>query len=252
MHLGLSGKRALVTGSSRGIGEGVVRALAEHGAAVAVHGSRHPESAERIAEEIRAGGGRAIVVVGDVSDPSECRRVVDTAAHELGGLDVLVNNAGGHVADTSATRFEPGAYNEIMALNLGATLAAIAAAHPHLKRRGGSIINTGSIAGRMGGKIGSLTYAAAKAAVHSVSRTCARELGPDAIRVNTVAPGVILTAFHDTMPAAARDHVAGLTALGRLGTVDDCVGAYLFLASDAMSGYVTGQIIDVNGGWYMS
>ena len=123
------------------------------------------------------------------------------------------------------------------------------AALPHLKKNGGAIINSGSIAGRNGGADGSSIYSAAKSAVHSISRNMAREFAPFGIRVNTVAPGFIDTDFHAETSAEKRQAaLKNAIALKRLGTVEDCVGAYVFLASNSMSGYITGQIIDVNGG----
>jgi len=131
-------------------------------------------------------------------------------------------------------------------------LAVTKAAYPHLREAGGgSVINTGSVVGRSGGYMGSTVYAAAKAAVHSITRNAAREFAMDRIRVNTIAPGFIATPFHVQTPAAVKEQVANQIPMGRTGTVEDCVGAYLFLASDAMSGYITGQIIDINGGQLM-
>jgi len=116
---------------------------------------------------------------------------------------------------------------------------------------GSSIINTGSVAGRFGGFGGSAVYASAKAAVHSITRNAAREFAPDHIRVNVVAPGFIITPFHDKTPQSVKDAAAAQIPMQRLGTAEDCVGAYIFLAADSMSGYITGQIIDVNGGQLM-
>lgn len=249
----LKGKRALVTGSSTGIGAAVAKALAAHGVAVAVHGNRNAAAAQQVAEEITAAGGKAAVVLGDVSTSEVCTRLVEEAVAALGGLDILVNNAGAMIQRVTNAEFDDALFTRVYDLNVRSVLAVTRAAHPHLKASGGgSIINTGSVAGRMGGYAGSTVYASAKAAVHSISRNAAREFAGDNIRVNTVAPGFIVTPFHEATPQATQELIASQIPLQRLGSAEDCVGAYLFLASAAMSGYITGLIIDVNGGQLMA
>jgi 3-oxoacyl-[acyl-carrier protein] reductase len=249
----LKGKRALVTGSSTGIGVAVAKALAAHGVAVAVHGNRNAEAAERVAEKIVAAGGKAIVVLGDVSTSTVCARIVEEAVAGLGGLDILVNNAGSMIQRVTNAAFDDDLFTRVYDLNVRSVLAVTRAAHPHLKASGGgAVINTGSVAGRMGGYAGSSVYASAKAAVHSITRNAAREFAADNLRVNTVAPGFIVTPFHEATPQATRDLIATQIPMQRLGTAEDCAGAYLFLASAAMSGYITGLIIDVNGGQLMA
>jgi len=248
----LKGKRALITGSSTGIGAAVALEMARLGAAVAVHGNKNADAAKAIAERIVASGGKAIVVTGDVSHSQEAERIVAEAVAGLGGLDVLMNNAGGILERVTNAAFDDAMFTQVFDLNVRSILAMTKAAYPHLKASGkASIINTGSIAGRFGGFNGSTVYAAAKAAVHSISRNAAREFAMDGIRVNTVAPGFIITPFHDHTPESVREGARAQIPMQRLGTAEDCVGAYVFLASDAMSGYVTGQIIDVNGGQLM-
>jgi 3-oxoacyl-[acyl-carrier protein] reductase len=248
----LKGKRALVTGSSTGIGAALVLEFARLGVAVAVHGNRNIGAAQKIADRIRTSGGTAIVVAGDVSKPEEAARIVTEAAEGLGGLDILINNAGALLRRVPNAEFDNSLYDETMDLNVRSMLNITKVAYPYLKAAGGgAIINTGSVAGRVGGTLGAGLYAAAKTAVHSLSRNMAREFGPDGIRVNTVAPGVIVTPFHDETPPAVLDAAKAATALNRLGTAEECAGAYVFLASESMSGYITGQIIDVNGGQLM-
>lgn len=248
----LKGKRALITGSSTGIGAAVALEMARLGAAVAVHGNKNADAAKAIAERIVASGGKAIVVTGDVSHSQEAERIVAEAVAGLGGLDVLMNNAGGILERVTNAAFDDAMFTQVFDLNVRSILAMTKAAYPHLKASGkASIINTGSIAGRFGGFNGSTVYAAAKAAVHSISRNAAREFAMDGIRVNTVAPGFIITPFHDRTPEAVRESARAQIPMQRLGTAEDCVGAYVFLASEAMSGYITGQIIDVNGGQLM-
>lgn len=248
----LKGKRALITGSSTGIGAAVARELGRLGAAVAVHGNRNAEAAEAVAAEIRAAGGKAVVVLGDVSRSGEAQKIVDAAISGLGGLDILINNAGAILERVTNAAFDEAMYEKVYDLNVRSVLAVTKAAYPPLKAAGGgSIINTGSIAGRFGGFAGSTVYASAKAAVHSITRNAAREFAPDHIRVNVVAPGFIITPFHDRTPQSVKDAAAAQIPMQRLGTAEDCVGAYIFLASDSMSRYITGQIIDVNGGQLM-
>lgn len=248
----LRGKRALITGSSTGIGAAVAREFARLGVAVAVHGNKNAAAAESLAAEIRAGGGKAVVVLGDVSKASEATRIVEEAVAGLGGLDILCNNAGAILERVTNAGFDEAKYEAVYDLNVRSVLAVTKAAHPHLKAAGGgAIINTGSVAGRFGGFGGSAVYASAKAAVHSITRNAAREFAPDGIRVNVVAPGFIITPFHAATPQAVKDAAAAQIPMGRLGTAEDCVGAYVFLAADSMSGYITGQIIDVNGGQLM-
>jgi 3-oxoacyl-[acyl-carrier protein] reductase len=248
----IRGKRALVTGSSTGIGAAVAKELARLGAAVAVHGNKNTEAAEAVAAEIRAAGGKAVVVLGDVSSSASAVRIVADAVAGLGGLDILINNAGAILDRVTNAGFDDATYERVYDLNVRSVLAVTKAAYPHLKAAGGgSIINTGSVAGRFGGFGGSAVYASAKAAVHSITRNAAREFAPDHIRVNVVAPGFIITPFHDKTPQSVMDSAAAQIPMQRLGTAEDCVGAYVFLASDSMSGYITGQIIDVNGGQLM-
>lgn len=248
----IRGKRALITGSSTGIGAAVARELARLGASVAVHGNKNAAAAEAVAAQIRAAGGKAVVVLGDVSNSASAAKIVADAVAGLGGLDILINNAGAILDRVTNAAFDDTAYDNVYNLNVRSVLAVTKAAYPHLKAAGGgSIINTGSVAGRFGGFGGSAVYASAKAAVHSITRNAAHEFAPDHIRVNVVAPGFIITPFHDKTPQSVKDSAAAQIPMQRLGTAEDCVGAYVFLASDSMSGYITGQIIDVNGGQLM-
>lgn len=245
----LAGKRVLVTGSTAGIGAAVAEGFVRWGAQVCLHG----RVASPLTDRIRAAGGTVHFVAGDLSVPDAAAAVVAAAVRAMGGLDVLVNNAGGIPVRAGCTDHDDARFDGIIGLNLRPVFAATAAAHPHLKAAGGgAIINTGSVSGRTGGPGGSAIYAAAKAAVHSFTRTAARELAPDGIRVNCVVPGVIDTAFHVSTPPEMKEAVSRTVPLGRLGRAEDCVGAFLFLASPEMSGYVTGQLIDVNGGIHMA
>lgn len=248
----LKGKAVLVTGSSTGIGAAVAKGFAACGAAVAVHCNASRAEAEAVVAAIRQAGGAAVLLQADVTKTAECTRLVDEAATALGGLDVLVNNAGGLVERTLLADWTDELFDKVIDLNVRSVMACCKAAVPHMRKRGGgAIINTGSIAARHGGGPGTSTYASTKGYVHTVSKSLSKELVGDNIRVNTVSPGVIFTPFHKATPKEAMEGWAKAIPQGRLGTPEDMVGAYLFLASDSMSAYVTGQTLDVNGGFIM-
>jgi 3-oxoacyl-[acyl-carrier protein] reductase len=245
-------KLVLITGASSGIGAALARAFAAQGARLALHFNSHEAEARALAQEIAATAGEPALVRGDLSKRGEARRVVEEAAGRLGGLDILINNAGGlgerrPIADVDDTLFD-----FVYDLNVRSVFGAVQAAIPHFERRhGGNVINVGSIAGIDGGGAGASVYATAKAAVHNVTRHLARDLAKKRIRVNTVAPGAIATPFHERTPKERLEAMKNAAPLGRIGEAQDCVGAFLFLASDELSGYVTGAIIHVNGGMHM-
>jgi 3-oxoacyl-[acyl-carrier protein] reductase len=248
----LEGKLVLVTGASTGIGAAVSRAFAAQGARVAVHFNAHSQAAAGVAGQIREAGGAAVLVQGELSRPDTARRVVEESAAALGGLDVLINNAGSLVARRPFLETDDAFLDAVFDLNVRAVIAAVRSAVPYMEARsGGAIINVGSVAALDGGGPGTGMYAGSKSFVHSLTRHLARDLAARNIRVNTVAPGVIDTAFHAATPPERMDAMKKAVCLGRIGTPADCVGAFLFLASAALSGYITGQIIHVNGGQVM-
>ncbi len=248
----LDGKAILITGASTGIGAALVRAFAAQGVSVAIHYNESRQAAVDLHSEVEGAGGKAVLVQGDVSADGVTERVVEEAAGHFGRLDGLINNAGGMLGRVATAEMSDAHYERVMDLNARSVLAATRAAHPWLKKQGGFIINTTSIAARNGGGNGAILYAASKGFVSTITRGHAKEFAGDGIRVNAVAPGVIATPFHDryTSPEML-DAQRKTVPQGRVGTPEECVGAYLFLASPVLSGYVTGQILEVNGGQLM-
>lgn len=248
----LAGKVVLVTGASTGIGAAVARAFAEQGSFVGIHYNTSATEAAVLAEEIGHGGGKTFLVRGDVSVPDEMRRIVDETANHFGQLDGLVNNAGSMLGRVLYGDVTDEHYDAVMNLNAKSVVVACRTAIPWLRRNGGFIINTSSIVARTGGGGGVGLYGSSKAFVSSVTRGLARELIASGIRVNAVSPGVIETRFHerDSTPEQLKAALSTIPQ-GRLGAPSDCVGSFLFLASDHLSGYITGQTIEVNGGQAM-
>lgn len=249
----LRGRRVLVTGSSRGIGAAVAAAFAGLGARVALHASASREAAERLVAALSAEGGDVRLVTGDFRDPRQVEAVVDGAVEALGGLDVLVNNAGTMVGRKPLAALDDAFLDTVVDLNLRSVVVACRRALPALTAAGGgAIVNTVSISARTGGSPGSSVYSASKAFVATFTRALAAELAPARIRVNAVSPGTIDTDFHARYSSPEKlAATAARIPLGRLGSAEDCVGAYLFLAAPRLAGYVTGQIIEVNGGQLM-
>ncbi len=247
-----SGKGVLITGASTGIGAELARAFAAQGAKVGLHYNSSKDAAEELAAEIRAVGGTVGLVRADASRPEELKTAVEDVANRLGGLRGLINNAGGMVRRVPYEEITDKDYDEIMDLNARSILVASKAALPHLKKHGGFVINTTSIAARNGASGGAGLYGSSKSFVSNVTRGMAKEWIQYGIRVNAVAPGVITTPFHERYSTQAQlDAMLATVPQGRLGVASDCVGAYLFLASDVLAGYIIGQTIEVNGGQLM-
>lgn len=246
----LDGKRVLVTGGSTGIGAAVALGFAAQGAKVAVHYNESREAAEALRAQHP---DHIFLVQGDMSVGGAGGAVVRDAVAALGGLDGLINNAGGMLGRVPTTEVTPEHFDRVLDLNAKSVWETSIAAHAHLvEADGGFIVNTTSVAARNGGGGGAVLYAAAKAFVSSLTRGQAKEFVKDGIRVNAVAPGLIQTPFHDRYtPSDVFAVQRGTIPMGREGTPEECVGAFLFLASHSMSGYITGQVIEVNGGQLM-
>ena len=249
----LKDKAVLVTGASTGIGAAVARALGQAGARVAVLYRGSADEARAVARDIEAAGGRALLVQADVTDTAAVDRMVKTVHAEFGRIDVLVNNAGGFVKRSPIVDADDDYIDAVFRLNARSVVAVSRRVIPLMAASGGgAIINVTTQAARTGGGPGAGLYAACKGFVSTITRTMAKELVKEKIRVNAVAPGVIETPFHDghSSPEVLKNF-ANAIPMGRLGTADECVGAFLFLASEAASSYVTGQVIEVNGGQVM-
>jgi 3-oxoacyl-[acyl-carrier protein] reductase len=248
----LAGKPVLITGASTGIGAALARAFAAVGAKVVIHYNSSARVAGELANEIAQAGGEAKLVGGDFTKSDDIRRVVDEAAAAFGGLYGLINNAGAMVKRVAYEEATDEDYDAVMDLNARSVITATRAAIPHMKAGGGFIINTTSIAARNGASAGAGLYGSSKAFVSNVTRGMAKEFIPYGIRVNAVAPGVIHTPFQDRYALPGQlESAPSIIPQGRVGYAEDCVGAYLFLASETLSGYIIGQVIEVNGGQLM-
>jgi 3-oxoacyl-[acyl-carrier protein] reductase len=248
----LQDKAVLITGASTGIGAAVARAFGAQGSRVAVHYNRSKAEAEAVAIDVEKAGGKALLVSGDVKDGIAIANIVAETVAAFGRIDVLINNAGGLVTRCPIEQVTDELFADVMNINARSAIIAIREAVPHFRRQGGGIINVTSVAARHGGGPGASLYAGAKGFISTVTRGLAKELAKDHIRVNAVSPGVITTPFHDKYSTPQQlDAMQATIPMGRLGVADECVGAFLYLASDSLSSYVTGQIIEVNGGQYM-
>ena len=250
----LAGRRILVTGASSGIGAAAAIAFGGSGALVVVHYHANAAGAEATCAAIRKAGGRAFPLGKNLAAREAGAALVEESATLLGGLDLLVNNAGDMIERRPLADVGDAQLDRVIDLNIRPVVSACAAAIPLLKGpTPGSIINVTSISARSGGSLGSNLYGAAKSFVATYTRGLARELAPDRIRVNAIAPGVIETPLHARhTPPDVLAQLAATIPLRRVGQPDDCVGAFLFLACETMSGYMTGQTIEVNGGQYMA
>ena len=253
MASALKNKKTVIFGASSGIGAAVARRFAVLGSEVVVHYNGNQAGAEKVVRDILDKGGKAHLLAGDVSQAEVAERMVNEAAAKLGRLDVVINNAGNMFGRTAIAKATDQQYHDVIDLNIGGVFFACRRAAAILQdQKAGTIINTTSVAARTGGGDGAGLYGAAKGFVSTITRVLAKELAPHGVRVNAVAPGVIETDFHrkNSTPEQLAAAIKGIP-LGRLGTSQECVGAFEFLADESMSGYITGQVIEVNGGQLM-
>jgi len=245
----LTGKAALITGGSRGIGKAIGLRLARQGADVAFSYKGNTEAAKATAGEIESLGRRALAIQGDVRDPESAEGVVKAALDAFGKIDVLVNNAG-ITRDDLIMRMSAEAWRDVLETNLfGAFWMTKAVTRPMLKARGGRIVNITSVSGQAG-QMGQANYSSAKAGLIGLTKATARELGSRGITVNAVAPGFVLTELTKDLPDALKEEITSRTPLGRFGTTEEVADAVAFLASDE-AGYITGQVLAVDGGLVM-
>lgn len=249
MFASLEGKKALVTGASRGIGRAIAIALAEAGADVAINYSGSEAAAAETAQAVEALGRRAFIVKANVGKADEFEAMVKETIEQLGGIDILVNNAG-ITRDNLIMRMKEEEFDQVIETNLKGVFNGIkAVTRPMMKQRSGRIINISSVVGVLGNP-GQANYVAAKAGVIGLTKASARELSSRGITVNCVAPGFIQTEMTDKLPEETRASLAGQIPLARLGNPEDIANAVRYLASDAAA-YMTGQTIHVDGGMYM-
>ncbi|GAB3485652.1 SDR family NAD(P)-dependent oxidoreductase [Marinomonas epiphytica] len=256
MFQDLSGKRVLITGSTAGIGFAVAKLFAQQGAKIAINGRSNSPSAKQALAELQniAGEDHVTYIAADLTKTSECEQLVASFVEAFGGLDVLINNAGGLGGRSGLELIDDHFYDHVMDLNARSALMVTKFSIPHLRESAKasgistSVISTGSIAGREGGGLGAGIYAASKAWLHNIHRNWVKEYSKDNIRFNIVSPGTIDTEFHADKSDELKEKIAASIAFGRFGTSEELAPSYAFFASHQCSGYITGQILDVNGG----
>ncbi len=251
----LCGKVVLVTGGGSGIGAAIAEAFGAHGAKVGIHfhGSREQAVAERI-KRISAAGGDAFSLQADFRSSQAVAETIEQVAAHFGRLDILINNAGSMVGRRRLAELDDDFIDQVFDLNARSVATACQASLPIFsQQKSGCIINVSSISARTGGSPGSSLYSASKAFVSTLTRSLARELADQHIRVNAISPGTIDTAFHEQFSSREKLNKTQATIpMQRLGVAQDCTGTALYLASNSLSGYVTGQVIEINGGQLMA
>ncbi|WP_297706084.1 glucose 1-dehydrogenase [uncultured Eudoraea sp.] len=252
MNNKLAGKNVLITAGAQGIGEAITKHFIDSGANVAIHYFSSSDTADQLTEYAIGKGQKAVAISGDLTKEVDANVLVEKTVAEIGGLDILINNAGSLVARRMLSEMTVEFWQKVMDINLTSMMFVTRAAVSHLaKNDNSSIVNLASLAGRKGGHPGSLVYSTSKGAILTFTRALSSELGPKGIRVNAVAPGLILgTSFHNTH--TTKESAAETTAnipIQRAGRADDVARAVLYLASE-YDGFISGATLDINGGVY--
>lgn len=251
-NLKLNGKNVLITAGAQGIGESITKHFIDNGANVAIHYFSSADTANELKAYASNKGVKAVVISGDLTKEADANALVEKTVESLGGLDILINNAGSLVARKMLHELEADFWHKVMDINMTSMQFVTRAAAPYLaKNDNSSIVNLASLAGRKGGHPGSLVYATSKGAILTYTRALSTELGPQGTRVNAVAPGLILgTSFHNTHTTkeSAAATISGIP-INRAGNAADVARAVLYLASE-YDGFITGATLDINGGVY--
>lgn len=252
MNTKLKGKNVLITAGAQGIGEAITKHFIAQGANVAIHYFSSADTANELVQLAKSKKLKAVAIKGDLTKDEDANSTIKETIDAFGGLDILINNAGSLVARNLLEDMQTDFWHKVMDINLTSMMLVTRAAEPYLsKNENSSIVNLASLAGRKGGHPGSLAYATSKGAILTFTRALATEYGAKGIRVNAVAPGLILgTQFHDTHTTkeSAAKTIAGIP-IERAGNPDDVARAVLYLASE-FDGFITGATLDINGGVY--
>lgn len=246
------GKNVLITAGAQGIGESITKHFIDSGANVAIHYFSSAETANQLTEYAISKGQKAVAIGGDLTKETDANALIEDTVASLGGLDILINNAGSLVSRKLLSEMEADFWHKVMDINLTSMMFITRAASPYLtQNENSSIVNLASLAGRKGGHPGSLAYSTSKGAILTFTRALSSELGPQGVRVNAVAPGLILgTSFHNTHTTkeSADETTAGIP-IKRAGNANDVARAVVYLASE-YDGFITGATLDINGGVY--